>query len=340
MAAGNTYDLAVCSGEFTLPRQADLALLRDALARAPRLLVLLTAARLPRSPRHPFSWEERAAVLREALPPADRPRVGFAPLRTRPEQDRMAAQALRAVQADAGPAARVLRLRTGAADFPTPAGWDEAEAALPSAESMATLRERLWTSDTPDAALAALSPHVPEAVLRFLGDWLRTPDHPRLRDEWAQIAREKAAWAVAPYPVVLVTVDVVARAAGHVLLIRRGRAPGLGLRALPGGFLDVDETVYQSALRELAEETGLSIGADALRAVQVFDDPQRSQRGRVVTHAHFFELPGSELPPVQGGDDAAAASWVPQAALAAMEDQFLDDHFLILDHFLGLTGDD
>lgn len=339
MAAGTSYDLAVCSGEFTLPRHADLALLRNALAKAPRLLVLLTAARLPRSPRHPFSWEERAAVLREALPPADRPRVTFAPLRTRPERDRMAAQALRAVEAQTGRAARVLRLRSGADDFPTPAGWDEADAPQPAA-SMDALRDRLWTSDTPDAALAALASHVPEAVLRFLGGWLHTPDHRRLREEWAQIAREKAAWSVAPYPVVLVTVDVVARAAGHVLLIRRGRPPGLGLRALPGGFLDVDETVYQSALRELAEETGLSIGADALRAVQVFDDPQRSQRGRVVTHAHFFELPGSDLPAVQGGDDAAAAAWVPQAELAAMEDQFLDDHFLILDHFLGLTGDD
>ena len=43
----------------------------------------------------------------------------------------------------------------------------------------------------------------------------------------------------------------------RVLLIQRGRSPGLGLWALPGGFIDVRETTYQSTLRELQEETGL-----------------------------------------------------------------------------------
>lgn len=329
-----THDLAVCSGDFTVLRHADVAALGAALARAPRLLVLVASASLPRSPRHPFTWEERAAVLLEALPAADRPRVTCAPLRARPDPQRMTAQARKAAEAEAGPQARVLAMRLGGPAIALPPGWDLDPTGHAAPDG--ALREQLWTADSPEAALAGLAPQVPEATLRFLTDWLRTADARRLRDEWAQIAREKVAWAVAPYPVVLVTVDVVARAAGHVLLIRRGRPPGLGLRALPGGFLDVDETVYESALRELAEETGLVPGPDALRGVQVFDDPQRSQRGRVVTHAHFFDLPGSELPQVQGGDDAAAAEWVPQAQLAGMEDQFLDDHFLILDHFLGL----
>jgi bifunctional NMN adenylyltransferase/nudix hydrolase len=71
----------------------------------------------------------------------------------------------------------------------------------------------------------------------------------------------------------------------------------------------------------------------------VFDHPDRSQRGRTITHAHYFDLGDRELPEVRADDDAARAEWVPIAALASMEDRFFDDHFHMLDHFLGLTSD-
>ena len=63
----------------------------------------------------------------------------------------------------------------------------------------------------------------------------------------------------------------------------------------------------------------------------------RSQRGRTITHAHHFDLGDRELPEVRADDDAASVEWVPVAQLAAMEDRFFDDHFHMLDHFLGLT---
>jgi bifunctional NMN adenylyltransferase/nudix hydrolase len=126
-----------------------------------------------------------------------------------------------------------------------------------------------------------------------------------------------------------------------VLLIRRGQPPGQGLLALPGGFLDPHESLWHACLRELAEETGLQASTAqwraALQASQVFDHPERSQRGRTLTYAHYFELPGT-LAPVQAADDAADARWWPKAQLGALEDQFHDDHFHILSHFLGLTN--
>jgi bifunctional NMN adenylyltransferase/nudix hydrolase len=100
------------------------------------------------------------------------------------------------------------------------------------------------------------------------------------------------------------------------------------------------DTLLQSALRELQEETGLRLLPDTLagafRGVAVFDHPDRSQRGRTITHAHHFDLGERELPELQGADDAAQARWVPVAELAAMEEQFYDDHFHMLDRFLGL----
>jgi bifunctional NMN adenylyltransferase/nudix hydrolase len=76
----------------------------------------------------------------------------------------------------------------------------------------------------------------------------------------------------------------------------------------------------------------------ALKANVVFDHPDRSQRGRTITHAFYFDIGQRERPEVQAGDDAARVEWVPIAQLASLEDQFHDDHFHMLDHFLDLTG--
>ena len=77
---------------------------------------------------------------------------------------------------------------------------------------------------------------------------------------------------------------------------------------------------------------------NALKAVHVFDHPDRSQRGRVITHAHLFDLGSRRPPEVQAADDAAAAEWVPIEKLASMEDQFHEDHFHMLDFFFSLTA--
>ena len=149
------------------------------------------------------------------------------------------------------------------------------------------------------------------------------------------------AWAAAPYPPVFVTVDAVLRCQDHVLLIRRAHAPGKGQLAVPGGFIEQRETVWQSCLRELAEETHCDVPEAALRAalqsVAVFDHPDRSQRGRTITHAHYFDLGDAPFPLVQADDDAMLVQWTRIDQLAGMEEEFFEDHFHMLDHFLGLT---
>ena len=79
----------------------------------------------------------------------------------------------------------------------------------------------------------------------------------------------------------------------------------------------------------------------ALRGVAVFDHPDRSQRGRTITHAHYFELPlGAEGPPrVSGADDAEAAQWLPIAELSTMTDALFEDHSHIIDRFLNVAKD-
>ena len=112
------------------------------------------------------------------------------------------------------------------------------------------------------------------------------------------------------YPRPAVTTDcVVFGFDGHdlkILLIERGIEPYKGSWAFPGGFLNMDETAEQGALRELKEETGLDL--NYLKQVGAFSDVDRDPRARVITIA-FYAL--AKKSSVRGGDDAARAQWFP-----------------------------
>ncbi|MFI8200888.1 NUDIX domain-containing protein [Streptomyces sp. NPDC085942] len=109
------------------------------------------------------------------------------------------------------------------------------------------------------------------------------------------------------------TADVVLLAADHVLLIQRRWAPHAGSWALPGGHVDAGEASLQAAVRELQEETGITVPADDMRQVGAFDGPDRDPRGRYVTVAYTATLPEPTAPTPL--DDAADARWWPLTAL-------------------------
>ena len=92
----------------------------------------------------------------------------------------------------------------------------------------------------------------------------------------------------------------------HVLLIERGLEPYKGSWALPGGFMKIDETVEQCALRELKEETGVE--DIYLEQFHVFSAVERDPRERVVTVAFLALVRKSDFRLI-AGDDAAGASW-------------------------------
>ena len=89
-----------------------------------------------------------------------------------------------------------------------------------------------------------------------------------------------------------------------ILLVERGIEPFKGSWAFPGGFLYLDETAEQCALRELKEETGLEL--NYLKQVGAFSDVERDPRTRVITIAYYALARKAS---VQGGDDAAKAQW-------------------------------
>ena len=89
-------------------------------------------------------------------------------------------------------------------------------------------------------------------------------------------------------------VDVVVPSEdGRVLLIRRGSEPFEGQWALPGGFVEIGETVEEAAAREAEEETGLSV--EILRLVGVYSEPDRDPRGHNVSVAYLARVLGGDL---------------------------------------------
>ena len=93
---------------------------------------------------------------------------------------------------------------------------------------------------------------------------------------------------------------------GRVLLIRRGNDPFKGAYALPGGFVDIGETVEEACRREVREEVGIEV--EGLRLIGVYSDPSRDPRGHTVSAAFLARAVAGATP--QAGDDAAAVEWV------------------------------
>ena len=110
------------------------------------------------------------------------------------------------------------------------------------------------------------------------------------------------------YPRPAVTADCVVitrEAEPKVLLIQRGFAPYKGCWAFPGGFMNMDETTEQCAIRELEEETGLKVST--VYQIGTYSKVNRDPRGRTITVA-YIAIIDSPLE-VQGRDDAAKAEW-------------------------------
>lgn len=111
------------------------------------------------------------------------------------------------------------------------------------------------------------------------------------------------------YPRPALTVDMmVTRNVGlgtEILLIQRLNPPFQNQWALPGGFVDMDETLEQAAARELEEETGLT--GIVINQFKAFSTPGRDPRGHTISVIFIGEA--SQDSSVKAGDDAKYASW-------------------------------
>ena len=209
--------------------------------------------------------------------------------------------------------------------------WELFEYQFKSLADATLCREKYFTHDV------GYVDFLPDPVRKYLEFFKSTETFKDLKDEFDHISKYREIWSGAPFPPIFVTIDAVVVKSGHVLVVRRKGNPGKGLIALPGGFLKDDEKIFDGCIRELKEETGIKVDKQDLRDAmidsRVFDHPERSLRGRTITHAFCFDLKVGSLPQVKGMDDADRAWWMPLRDVQAQPDKFFEDHFHIITAF-------
>ena len=136
------------------------------------------------------------------------------------------------------------------------------------------------------------------------------------------------------YPRPAVTADCVVVTRENepkVLLIQRSNEPFKGCWAFPGGFMDMDETTKQCAIRELEEETGLVVSE--LQQIGAYSKVDRDPRGRTISVAYLVRI--DKPIAVIGQDDAAKAEWWPLSALPPLafdHDEIMRDAIKVLEN--------
>jgi len=105
----------------------------------------------------------------------------------------------------------------------------------------------------------------------------------------------------------LLTVDCVILNDSSLVLIKRAHEPYKNWYALPGGFVDVGETLEEACCREVKEETGVEILPSDLKLIGAYSNPKRDTRHHVVSIAFLSHTPGVNL---EAGDDALSVELV------------------------------
>jgi bifunctional NMN adenylyltransferase/nudix hydrolase len=339
------YDYLAYIGRFQPFHNGHFEVLRKALKFSAKVIVVPGSAQRPRTIKNPWTVAERNVMISACFPEETAAgRILLAPVIDRAYNDQQWSAGVQqavesAIARDGGkPDAKVglighskdgssyyLRL------FPQ---WELVEA--PNIAGLSASDIRRYYFENSDLLVQSA---VPSAAFEFMASFRQTPMYAALREEHVFITAYRGQFKDLKYPPIFVTVDAVVVQSGHVLMIRRGAQPGAGLWALPGGFLRGEERIADAVIRELREETRLKVPEPVLRGSikgeRVFDHPDRSLRGRTITHAFLLELAEGPLHPVKGGDDAAKARWVPIAHLLEMDEEVFEDHLDIVRYFLG-----
>jgi len=349
------FHYAVVIGRFQPLHFGHQRLIEEALRAADRVIVVVGSDRKPRSFKNPFTFDERERMVRSCLRSTEQMRVSVVGVGDSPYNDQLWIASIQSAvdrliqQGGAQPAdvkvALVGHLKDASSYylklFPS---WEFVGHHVVESINATDVRSLYFDAEMRGQLSRA---DLPDGTAAFLDQFAHTADYLALADERMFLAdyKTKYRYAGSEFPPIYTTVDAVVVEAGHILLVQRKFHPGKGTWALPGGFVGQHERLQDAAIRELKEETRLKVPVPVLngsmKASHVFDAPDRSQRGRTITHGFFFELSHNQwtgLSDVRADDDAADVRWVPIAEFLGMQEHMYEDHFFIANHFLGGLG--
>lgn len=343
------YKRAIVIGRFQPFHNQHAALIKQAFLQADQVIVLIGGAFKPRTPKDPFTFDERASMIMSWYHST----ISYDVNARTTTNDAFAVAPIRDfMYSDTTWAENVQRTVASIPGFAATSaetvivGCNKDESAyylkmfpqwglheVPYADHIDATRIRDLLFE--DTSMNFIRGTVPDASWDFLKQFKDSENFRYVMNERDIINKYKKSWEAAPYPPFFVTADAVVMCSGHVLLVERGAAPGAGLLALPGGFVNYNERWLDAVFRELREETRLKVPEPVLRGsvreTMIFDHPKRSARGRTITNAALVVLPDGPLPKVKGSDDAKSAAWVPLGELRS--ETMFEDHLEIIEHF-------
>lgn len=337
---GYQYDYLVFIGRFQPFHLGHKSVVDEALKLAENVIMLIGSANLPSSIRNSFSVEARSQMILGAFDKKEAKRIHCVGLDDALYNDtkwlQYVQQCVKSVTGDLNANIGLIGHSKDSSSYYLSLFPNWQSVAVPNFHELSAtpIREGFLLGADP------LTDTVPQSTADVMKAFKKTEAYKRLHEEAGFIDKYKKQWESSPYPPTFMTVDAVVIQSGHILLVERRGMPGQGLWALPGGFIDPKETLFDACIRELREETRLKVPEAVLRGSRhsqhTFDDPYRSARGRTITQAFYFMLKNDPkgLPSVKGGDDAKKAFWLPLAELKA--DKLFEDHYAIICKMVGL----
>lgn len=344
-------DYIVFIGRMQPPHMAHIEIVWKALQEGKKAIILFGSANQPRTITNPWTWMERADMIRACFDEEYQDRLLFGALSdvvgntkwAKAVQDTVA----RIVTNDiarvetAEPSIKLIGHKKDHTSFYLEMfpQWGSISVANIDDIHATDIRKHMFELNS-----LPKTGNLPKSIHDYLEAFMNTSAFENLKEEYDFIKQYKKSWKVAPHEPTFVTVDAIVVQSGHVLLVRRRATPGKGLWAISGGFLNPAERIEDAMIRELREETKIKVPEPVLRgsiqASKVYDNPSRSLRGRTITHAFIIELPSGDLPKVKGSDDADKARWVPLSVFSKMEDQMFEDHFMIINDLIDKINND
>ncbi len=347
-------DALVFIGRFQPFHNGHKAVIETALEQAKEVVVVVGSSFAARNIRNPFTFQERKAMIEACFTEPQHftyegaqgrvkiPRVKVVPVSDYPYDDNKWVNAIQKIVDETVPYAKDVGLIGHSKDSTSyylnifPRWKNHVEVEDVGGINATDIRKVMFEENAGLAALLTMPEQARAEVLKIL--MTNKDSWDTLIKEYQMVKKYKEAWKVAPFPPTFMTVDAVVIQSGHILLVKRGDMPGKGLWALPGGFLNQDETMLDGAIRELKEETKIKVPVPVLKGSikgsKTFDAPNRSSRGRTITQAFHIDLGVGELPKVKGSDDAEKAFWAPFKDVK--QEKMFEDHFFIIDNFLNI----
>ncbi len=345
------YDTGIFIGRFRPFHNGHKHLLQNALSKSTKVIIIVGSAHKATDSRNMFTLEEVEEMIRQSLTEDENQRITIIGVRDRGNNTKWCTEIRHKVSEltsdtnigifghDKDKTSQYLY------DFPD---WElEIQDKFEDIDAT-TIRKKLIEGQIETNC-------IPSGTIEFLEGWIKSPSYKRIIDEHifmenynnGFVSPSTKKYNIKPKHY---TCDSVVIHAGHILLIQRISFPGRDLWALPGGHVEDDETAEFASLRELYEETRISLSKKELKKSllysKVYDDPNRSMRKRTITNAFLYYLESNKTgtsqaqikkdfshPKIRGHSDAKQAKWFPISLVLSDEfsSQLFEDHAIIIE---------